>query len=88
MNIHSIPQRNYGYTVDTVDDKRVLLHPARPEVVYLNATAMLVFELCDSQRSVDTIVDILQQAFPESTSIREDVETTLRRLADCGAISL
>lgn len=88
MNSDAIPSPNTEFSLEEIDDELLLYHPAKTKAVYLNETAALVWQLCDSERSVAEIVSLLEENYPESDSIPSDVEQTLQQLADNGAVEL
>ena len=60
----------------------LLYHPVKTKTVYLNATASLVWRLCDGQRTTPDIVELLKDAFPNGSAvIADEVEWTLDELA-------
>lgn len=88
MNSAAIPHPNTEFSLEEIDDEILLYHPAKTRAVYLNETAALVWQLCDSKRSVSEIISLLEENYPESDSIRNDVESTLQQLADNGAVEI
>ncbi|HSH41281.1 MAG TPA: PqqD family protein [Arenicellales bacterium] len=88
MKPETIPSANTEFSLEEIDDELLLYHPAKTKAVYLNETAALVWQLCDSKRSVDEIVTLLEENYPESDTVRSDVEKTLQQLADNGAVEL
>lgn len=88
MKSEAVPRANTEFNLEQIDDELLLYHPAKTKAVYLNETAALVWQLCDSNRSVGEIVSLLEENYPESDTIRTDVEQTLQQLADNGAVEL
>lgn len=88
MNTDAIPRANTEFSLEEIDDELLLYHPAKTKAVYLNETAALVWQLCNNERSVAEIVSLLEENYPESDTIRSDVEQTLQQLADNGAVEL
>lgn len=88
MNTDAIPRANTEFSLEEIDDELLLYHPAKTKAVYLNETAALVWQLCNNERSVAEIVSLLEENYPESDTIRADVEQTLQQLADNGAVEL
>lgn len=88
MNYQSIPCPNSDFNLEEIDNELLLYHPARARAVYLNQTAALVWQLCDTERSVAEIVSLLAEHYPDSNNISKDVEDTLKQLADNGAIDI
>lgn len=88
MNSEAIPHPNDDFSLEEIDDELLLYHPAKTKAVYLNETAALVWQLCDSQRSVAEIISLLEENYPESDSIEDDVMNTLQQLKDNGAVEI
>ena len=88
MNLQDIPQLVSNFKLEELDNERILYHPAEPQAIYLNESATLILGLCDSTRSIEDIVELLKDAFPESESIEKDAKATLRELSDYGAVQI
>lgn len=88
MKPENIPHPNDEFSLEEIDDELLLYHPAKTKAVYLNETAALVWQLCDSKRSVGEIVSLLEENYPESDTIQSDVEATLKQLSDNGAVEI
>ena len=87
MTQDKIPTRLPDVLLERLDENVLLYHPGLTKTIQLNETAALIWELCDGQRSVREIAETLGQAFPDSAGeIMEDVEETLRRFSNEGAI--
>ena len=83
------PRRVSGYLMETMDNELLLYHPAETQVMYCNQTASLIWQLCDGERTVQGIIDLLVEAYPEAAQdIAQDVQATLRQFADHGAVQL
>lgn len=73
--------------MESIDGELLLFHPAQARMMYCNETASLIWQLCDGTRTVDEIVTLLSEAFPEAeTQIAEDVRATLEQFVAHGAI--
>ncbi len=73
--------------METLDGETILLHPARSLVIYSNPTAALIWQLCDGVRSVEAIIDLLCEAYPESQDdIRRDIPEAVQILVERGAL--
>jgi pyrroloquinoline quinone biosynthesis protein D len=68
---------------DEVRGEHVLLVPEG--VVRLNPTAAAVLELCDGERSLDEIVDILSARY-EGADLRDDVQGLVDGLTQRGLV--
>jgi PqqD family protein of HPr-rel-A system len=71
-----------------IDDETVVYDPTTGEVHYLNATAALVFELCDGSGSVQEIAGDLAEAFglPDDEVV-EQVESLVAALREAGLLA-
>lgn len=89
LNIALQPRPVAGYDIEEMDGEVVIYHPATEAIYYCNATAALIFRLCDGQRDLGSIVKLLQEAYPEAASqIERDVLTTIDELSRHGALTL
>ena len=68
---------------DDVREEHVLLVPEG--VVRLNPTAAAVLELCDGERSLEEIVDILSERY-EGADLRDDVQGLVDGMAQRGLV--
>ena len=84
------PRQVSGYQVadrESLNGEIVLFHPATQKILYSNRSGALIWELCDGQRTVADIVQLLSEAYPDSTSeIQADVQEALLTFAKEGAI--
>jgi hypothetical protein len=72
------PLRNQDYRLENMDDELLLFNPQTNNILYLNETAALIWQLCDGQSDVDKMVSLLTETFPEAgTDIEQDVEETI-----------
>jgi hypothetical protein len=82
-----VPTHAAGCQTERLGDETLVFCPAVAETIYLNDTAALVWGLCDGSRTVQQIVHLLRQAYPEDAArVAGDVEQTLRGLQERGAI--
>lgn len=84
------PRQVSGYQVadkESLSGEMVLFHPATQKILYSNRTSALIWGLCDGQRTVADIIQLLSKAYPDSASeIETDVCDTLLTFARQGAI--
>ena len=78
---------NPDFTTEAFDDEILLYAVSSGKGVYLNKTAGLVLEMCGKGHSVEEIITLLEEAFPEQqNAIRPDVERSVQTLLDHGAL--
>ena len=84
------PRQKLDYRLERKFGTEVLLyHPASTQALYLNATAALIWELCNGQRTAAEIAELLRGAFPDATdAIDDEVESTLRNFVEHDAVEL
>lgn len=81
------PRPAQGFQMETLEGEIVLLHPTRNIIIHSNQGGALIWSLCDGQRSVAEIVDILGAAYPESADdVAVDVPQTIQELLARGAL--
>ncbi len=72
-----------GYLLEKIDDEITVYHPTLATSLYLNETGALIWELCDGERSISEVIDILVENYPEnSPQIADDVRALIRRLLE------
>jgi hypothetical protein len=87
VSLSDKPRQSAEYRLESIDDELLLFHPGRTTIIYCNSTASLVWQLCNGERTVQEIVNLLQDAYPEaSENMTGDIVTTLQRFAHHGAI--
>lgn len=75
-----------GYHIETLDGELLLFHPAGQTILHTNQTGALVWGLCDGRRSIAEMIRILTAAYPEATTLTEDVTSLLVQLETHKAI--
>ncbi|GAB4493306.1 MAG: hypothetical protein Fur0016_04090 [Anaerolineales bacterium] len=82
-----VPRPVPGFQVETLDDEIILLHPVLNLIIHSNQGGALIWSLCDGQRSVAEIVELISAAYPESADdIAADVPQTIQELLSRGAL--
>lgn len=83
------PLANDGFELEEIDGEILLYSPTSTRSVYLNATASLIWRLCDGVHNVGEIVKQLEDAFPEARDdIAGDVIRSITLFVDNGAMRL
>jgi hypothetical protein len=86
MNTNLIPKRDPSCDKEALEGEIVLYCSTVAKAVYLNATAALVWQLIDGQRSVAEIEALLKGAYPDAATLREDLMQTVQALQEQGVI--
>lgn len=55
-----------GFFLERMDEEIVVYHPTLTTSLYLNETGALVWQLCDGERTVAEIIELLCRMYPES----------------------
>jgi methyltransferase-like protein len=70
------PKRVPDLDINTADEGFIIYQAERDRVHYLNPTAVFILELCDGERSISEITELVKEAYglPESpASLVEEV---------------
>ena len=88
MNRNGIPRQKIGYAFADLDGECMVYSGAEAKALYLNDTASLIWKLCDGQRTVATIEELLRAAYPDAERLREDVAEAFHVLVEQGVVEL
>lgn len=81
----SVPTLAEGWLVESFEEGSALYHPGAERVVDLNATATLVLRLCDGERDVAAIAELLTEAYPDD-GVAADVARVVSELVSAGVL--
>ena len=83
-----IPRQRPGLEVSRDEEGKVILSDSSGSILmYLNNTALVVWQLCDGFRTEDELIDVLRGCFPEADDqLNEDVAAALKRFASHGVL--
>jgi hypothetical protein len=74
INLEAIPHQHHDFQVEQIDGETLLYQHQLKRVIYLNESAALVWHLCDGQRSVADIIELLVDSYPDTEdAVRADV---------------
>ena len=88
MDRSAIPRPKGEYKLVELEGESMLYHSAEGKALYLNETASVLWKLCDGQRNVATIEDLLKGAYPEAPELAEDVDAAFNLLIGHGALEI
>jgi hypothetical protein len=80
------PLRRDGFLTQKLDDEIVLFDPDQTQALCLNATASLIWGLCDGATTVAEMVQLLRDAFPDAPDLAKDVCEALDLFSEHHAI--
>jgi len=82
-----IPVQRRSFRVQEMDGETLLYSKVSKRTFYLNESATVIWKLCDGQRSVGEIVELLKETYPDlAEGFEADVSATLDRLMAEGAV--
>ena len=89
MKLSAKPKQKPNYHLEMMDGELLLYHLDETKILYCNQTASLIWHLCDGQRTVGEMIDILGEAYPEAAEpMASDVEETMQQFLAAGCIEL
>ena len=72
-----------GCLLEDMDGESLLYSPETTTTLHLNQPSLVVWNLCDGERSVADIINALQEAFPgQEEQIAADVSDVITELND------
>lgn len=87
MDLDRKPRRKSGYRLEMMDGELLLFHPVDTRIIYCNDTASVIWQLCNGEHTVEEIIELLSDAYPEAASrLSSDVVETLEEFQRFGAI--
>ena len=87
MHPSSRPRHAADFHMWPFEDEMLLVDSRNATGILLNQTATLLWHLCDGERSVLEIIDLLCETYPlETERLRSDVEEAIDLLSGHGAI--
>ena len=84
-----IPIINEDYKTEKFDYEVLLYTISGTKVISLNETAYLVYQLCNGEQTIDEMIDMLINAYPDQKEeIREHIISAINTMIDNGVIRL
>jgi hypothetical protein len=88
MDRSVIPRPRTDYQLVELEGESMLYRGGDRKALYLNETASMLWKLCDGQRSVAAIEDLLRDAYPEAGELSGDVEAAFSLFVGHGAVEI
>ncbi len=82
-----VPQPQPGQLCEEMDGEYLIYSPGGSKALFLNGSAALIWNLCDGQRTVQEIVELLADAYP-GIDMDAEVQTAIDRLSLEGVLRL
>jgi len=68
--------------LEDMDGEMLLYNPDSATTLHLNGPSAIVWELCDGQRSVQQIIDMVKEAYPEQADqIADDIVAVIEEFS-------
>jgi len=85
--MNQYPKQKADYYLESFDDELLLFHPSDKKIYQLNATAALVWQLCNGKHTVDEITMLLLDAYPNAGEVLvHEADMTIQQLLSQGVI--
>jgi hypothetical protein len=83
------PFRKPEFIFQNLDNELVLFNTESLNVLYLNESASVIWQLCDGKLTIGEMVTLLSEAYPEAAgTIASDIEETIKLFLDNHALVL
>ena len=80
------PKRLDGLDINPAEDGYIIYQPELDRVHYLNATAILILELCNGENSEEDIIDLIRSQYGIEESAAGTVKEALTKLKSEGLV--
>jgi hypothetical protein len=89
IDTNAKPRQQRGFRLETLESELLLYDPGQTKTIYLNPTASLIWQMCDGKHTVDEIIALLQESYPDAAEgIPRDVAAALDQFSEHGAIEV
>ncbi|HAU67008.1 MAG TPA: hypothetical protein DCW52_01275 [Gammaproteobacteria bacterium] len=87
MNLNAIYVQSPECLLENMDGELLLYNPINTTTLHLNGSSAVVWDLCDGKQTIESIIESLQEAFPDqSDQIAADVEAVITDLVSQAAL--
>jgi coenzyme PQQ synthesis protein D (PqqD) len=85
----AIPFRSKDVREEQIDGELLLYLPHATRAIYLNASAAVIWGLCDGKRSLDEMTSIVADSYPDAgADLKHEVQDTVRQLIAVDVVGL
>jgi len=75
--------------VEDMDGELLVYNPTTATTLHLNGSSAVVWGLCDGQNSIDAMIELISDAYPDQADqIAGDVTDVIKRLLQSNVIEL
>src|SRR5262245_16977047 len=87
MTPQTVPKQAFGFFVEEMEGENLLYRLGGHKAIHLNDTATVIWKLCDGNRTVREIIDLLKNEYPGAeTTVAADVWEAIATLVGEGAL--
>jgi hypothetical protein len=86
ISIERVPASARDVEMEIVEGEVLLYDPQYTCAVYLNATAALIWGLCDGKRSIAEIIRLIGESYPDAGDPTREVIAALSELRESGVL--
>jgi coenzyme PQQ biosynthesis protein PqqD len=87
MTPQTVPKQAFGFFVEEMEGENLLYRLGGHKAIHLNDTATVIWKLCDGNRTVQEIIDLLKNEYPGAeTAVAADVREAIATLVREGAL--
>jgi hypothetical protein len=80
------PKQVEGLDINECVDGYVIYHSEKDRIHFLNHTAVLVLELCNGERAVDEIAEVVEKMYGLKESRKESIVSAIEKLYEEGLL--
>ncbi len=89
MNNSNVYKQTEDCLLEDMDGEMLLYNPSNATTLHLNGPSVIVWELCDGERSTKEIINMVKQAYPEqSDQIADDIISVIEDLSSRKVLEL
>jgi hypothetical protein len=88
MSTKRIPKQNPDFVMAEYEDELLLYNIVKEEYLTVSESAIIIWQLCDGERTQEEIVNMLKDSYPDyANEIEADVQDFLDYVSESGAIT-
>jgi hypothetical protein len=81
IKLDTVLVQSENFKLEDMDGEVLLYHVSSTRTLHLNSSAAIVWQLCDGERSVEAVLDLLKENYPDAgEDLKDDVLSALEEL--------